>query len=42
LYDQAAEVLLAYSEMSRWRERNPDQVKLPDHAHVPVGGAADA
>jgi hypothetical protein len=42
LYEQAAEVLLAYSEMSRWRDRNPDQVKLPDHAHVPVGGAIDA
>lgn len=41
LDEQAREVELAFAEMDEWRQRNPGEVKLPDHKHVPVRAAAD-
>ena len=41
LTDQAREVGKAMQEMRLWRERNPDLLQLPDHAHVPVDRGAD-
>lgn len=42
LDEQANEVGKASDEMVDWRSRNPDQVKLPDHMHVPVDGGSNA
>lgn len=39
LFDQAEEVGKAYDEIAVWQQRHADLVKLPDHPHVPVGGA---
>lgn len=36
LSEQAVEVDRAADELIDWRERNPGQVKLPDHPHVPA------
>ncbi len=33
---QADEVDKALDEIVAWREAHPDQVKLPDHPHVPA------
>jgi hypothetical protein len=33
---QAVQVQLAAAEMTGWRERHPDAVKIPDHPHIPV------
>jgi hypothetical protein len=38
LDDQAAEVGKAITEMYEWQNRHLDQVKLPDHEHVPATG----
>jgi hypothetical protein len=40
LTEQAAQVELALDEIEAWQRANPDQVKLPDHTHVPVGVSA--
>jgi hypothetical protein len=40
LTEQATQVLLALREMNAWQARHPELVKLPDHPHVPTGGAA--
>lgn len=42
LHEQAAEVQKAITEIVAWQKRNPDAVKTPDHAHVPVAAAEDA
>jgi hypothetical protein len=36
LNEQAREVERAYAEMAEWRQRNPGEIKLPDHKHVPA------
>jgi hypothetical protein len=36
LVRQAGEVDKAYNEIRDWRERHPDQMKMPDHTHVPA------
>lgn len=36
LREQAGEVWRAAEEIRRWQERHPDQVRLPDHEHVPA------
>jgi len=36
LNDQAAEVQKALDEIFSWQVTHDDQVKLPDHKHVPV------
>jgi hypothetical protein len=36
LDDQVAEVTKAISEFAHWQHRNNNQVKLPDHKHVPA------
>jgi hypothetical protein len=36
LPEQAAEVDKARAEMRAWRAAHPDQVKDPDHLHVPT------
>jgi hypothetical protein len=41
LDEQAREVERAYTEMAEWRQRNPGEIKLPDHKHVPAQPAAD-
>ena len=33
-FDQAREVDKALDELYGWSDRNPDQMKLPDHKHV--------
>ena len=33
---QAEEVEKAIDEMVAWRQRNPQQVKMPDRTHVPA------
>lgn len=38
LDEQAREVDKALQEIVSWRQRNPDQCKMPDHKHVPVNG----
>lgn len=40
LHDQARQVRLAAAEISAWRERNPELVKLPGHPHVPAAGTS--
>lgn len=42
LTEQAQEVNLALEEIKAWRRAHPDEVKLPDHKHVPAaaGGAS--
>lgn len=37
LYDQMREVEKALDEMYEWVERNPDQMKFPDHEHIGAG-----
>lgn len=37
LPQQAAEVGKALTEMVQWQARNPEQMQMPDHPHVPVG-----
>jgi hypothetical protein len=36
LDDQANEVEAAIDEMIEWRDRHEDEIKPPDHRHVPV------
>jgi hypothetical protein len=36
LDEQAREVERAYTEIDEWRQRNPGEIKLPDHKHVPA------
>lgn len=36
LDDQALQVSSAIDEFAGWRDRNPDQMKFPDHKHVPA------
>lgn len=38
LDEQARQVAAAYNEMTEWRDRNPGEIKLPDHPHVPAAG----
>lgn len=40
LHEQAAEVEAAIQEMAAWIKANPSEFKLPDHKHVPAGGAS--
>jgi hypothetical protein len=37
---QADEVDKAIAEIVTWRKAHPDQVKLPDHPHVPTEAAS--
>lgn len=37
LTEQAAQVDLAIGELMRWRADHPDEMKFPDHRHVPAG-----
>lgn len=36
LDDQAFEVDEAINEIRAWQRRHPDEVRLPDHPHVPA------
>lgn len=40
LYGQASEVQLALNEIELWQQDHQDEVRLPHHLHVPVGGAS--
>ena len=40
LTEQALQVREAINEIREWQQRNIDQTKLPDHAHVPVSGGS--
>lgn len=35
--NQAAEVEKALAEVKAWQARHPEQIKRPDHTHVPAG-----
>jgi hypothetical protein len=39
LMAQAGEVHRALEELRAWQDRHPERIKMPDHAHVPAGGA---
>lgn len=40
--DQARQVFAAGQEIRAWQEAHPDQVKLPDHQHVPAAALPPA
>ena len=42
LTEQAKEVAKAYMEMRNWQDDNPEEMKLPDHKHIPVGEQHDS
>lgn len=42
LHEQADQVRAAADEIRTWQDRHIDQVKAPDHIHVPAGGAQPA